>query len=151
MSDRDAISMRAEEMQAFLAEPHKLQLATLDRTGAPHLVTMYYDMFDGRIGFWSYAKAQKIVNLRRDPRLTCLVETGDDYASLRGVSIQGRARLVEGYEEVREVGRRVYGRYIEGGITAELQPFIEDQARKRVAVFVEPDKVTSWDHRKLGG
>lgn len=150
MSDRDRIRMSAEEIDEHLAGPHKLQLATLNPDGFPHVVTMYYDVFDGRVGFWTYRRAQKTVNLRRDPRLTCLVETGDDYMTLRGVQIQGRAELIEDEASVADVGRRVYGRYIEGGITPQLEPFIEHQATKRVAVMVKPERIISWDHRKLG-
>jgi PPOX class probable F420-dependent enzyme len=150
MSDRSRIQMTSQEVEEHLAGPHKLQLATINPEGFPHLVTMYYDVFDGQVGFWTYRRAQKTVNLQRDPRLTCLVETGDDYMTLRGVQIQGRARLIEDTERIAEVGRRVYGRYIEGGITPELEPFIEQQATKRVAVMVEPERVISWDHRKLG-
>lgn len=142
--------MTPAEIEEHLAGPHKMQLATLNPDGFPHLVTMYYDVFDGRVGFWTYGRAQKTVNLRRDPRLTCLVETGEDYSTLRGVQIRGTATLVEEEESVAEVGRRVYGRYIEGGITPELEPFIAQQATKRVAVMVEPERVVSWDHRKLG-
>lgn len=150
MSDRNRIRMSPDEIAEHLAGPHKLQLATLGPTGFPHVVTMYYDVFDGRIGFWTYGRAQKTVNLRRDPRLTCLVETGDDYMTLRGVQVQGRARLIDDEAMVADVGRRVYGRYIEGGITPELEPFIAQQATKRVAVMVEPERTISWDHRKLG-
>ena len=150
MSDRSRIRMTSQEVEAHLAGPHKLQLATINPDGFPHLVTMYYDVFDGQVGFWTYRRAQKTVNLQRDPRLTCLVEAGDDYMTLRGLQIQGRARLIEDTERIAEVGRRVYGRYIEGGITPELEPFIAQQATKRVAVMVEPDRVISWDHRKLG-
>lgn len=142
--------MSPAEVDEHLAEPHKLQLATLNPDGFPHLVTMYYDVFDGRLGFWTYATAQKTVNLRRDPRLTCLVETGDDYMTLRGVQVQGAAELIENEAAVADVGRRVYGRYIPGGITPELEPFIEQQATKRVAVLVEPERIVTWDHRKLG-
>jgi PPOX class probable F420-dependent enzyme len=149
MSERDRIRMSPDEVLDHLAGPHKLQLATLNPDGFPHLVTMYYDVFDGRVGFWTYATAQKAVNLRRDPRLTCLVETGEDYLDLRGVQIQGAAELIEDDGAVADVGRRVYGRYIPGGITAELEPYIERQAAKRIAVMVEPERVVSWDHRKL--
>lgn len=142
--------MTPAEVEEHLAGPHKMQLATLNPDGFPHLVTMYYDVFDGRVGFWTYGRAQKTVNLRRDPRLTCLVETGEDYSTLRGVQIRGTATLVEDEDSVAEVGRRVYGRYIEGGITPELEPFIAQQATKRVAVMVDPERVVSWDHRKLG-
>lgn len=148
MTTRDMIRMTDTELWEFLAAPRKLHLATLNRDGTPHLVAMYYDVFDGRLGFWSYGKSQKIVNLRRDPRVSCLVETGDRYDTLRGVSITGRAVMVEDYETVRGVGARVYGRYLDGGVTDDLQHLIDQQANKRVAVFVEPERIVSWDHRK---
>ena len=43
-------------------------------------------MHEGRIAFWTYASSQKIKNLERDDRITCLVEDGADYFELRGVS-----------------------------------------------------------------
>jgi PPOX class probable F420-dependent enzyme len=149
-SQRDAIRMSDEEIAAHLAEPLKLQLATINPDGTPHLVTMYYDVFDGaQIGFWTYGKSQKVRNLERDPRLTCLVETGEGYDQLRGVQIVGEAEIIRDYEQIREIGGRVYGRYIEGGLSAELQPFIDHQATKRVGVLVHATDVATWDHRKL--
>lgn len=149
MTQRARIAMDDREVDTFLQEPHKLQLATVNADGTPHLVTMYYDVFDGRVGFWSYGRSQKIVNLERDPRLTCLVETGEHYLDLRGVQITGKAELVDDYDEVRQVGRRVYGRYVPGGLGDDLQAVIDQQARKRVAVMVTPERIVSWDHRKL--
>jgi PPOX class probable F420-dependent enzyme len=148
-SQRDAIRMSDTEIAAHLAEPHKLQLATINADGTPHLVTMYYDVFDGRIGFWTYAKAQKVRNLERDPRLTCLVEAGEGYDQLRGVSITGTAELVRGFDEVREIGGRVYARYTEPDTFAAMQPFLDHQATKRVGVLVDPVDIATWDHRKL--
>jgi PPOX class probable F420-dependent enzyme len=151
-SQRDAIRMTDQEIAAHLAGLHKLQLATINPDGTPHLVTMYYDLFaDGRIGFWTYGQSQKVRNLERDPRLTCLVEAGEGYDELRGVQIVGAAEIVRDREQVRDIGARVYGRYNAGGRPEELQPFIDQQARKRVGVFVHPAAVASWDHRKLGG
>ena len=77
----------------------KVQVATIGPDGAPHLTTLFYVLDEGRIAFWTYGSSQKVKNLRRDPRITCLVEDGDDYFELRGVSITGRARLIEDYEE----------------------------------------------------
>jgi len=70
--------------------------ATLAQDGTPHLTTLFHVVDDrGRIAFWTYGRSQKIRNLERDPRISMLVEDGEDYFELRGVSIQGRARLVE--------------------------------------------------------
>ena len=107
---------------------------------------------DGLIAFWTYRRSQKIVNLRRDPRITCLVEDGEEYFELRGVSIQGRARLVEEYDDIHALGSRVAKR-MAGGV--DLGDFgdeiVDKQARKRVGVVVEPIKVATWDHRKMSG
>ena len=152
---RRAVQLTAEEVEAFLAERMKVQVATVGPDGAPHLTTLFYVMLDGRIAFWTYGSSQKVVNLRRDPRITCLVEDGDDYFELRGVSIRGRAVLLEEYDDVRALGRQVAARMAHGQVLdAEgerlLGDLVDAQARKRVGVVVEPEHVASWDHRKLG-
>lgn len=147
---RERIRMSEEEIAAFLREPMKLQLATINADGTPHLVTMYYALLDGRIAFWTYRKSQKAVNLRRDPRSTCLVEAGWAYNELRGVQIVGRAFELEGLEAVRDVGERVHRRYRDDPeITPEVADHLDSQARKRAAYVVEPERTASWDHRKL--
>jgi len=107
---------------------------------------------DGQVAFWTYGRSQKVVNLRRDPRITCLVEDGEDYFELRGVTIQGKARLVEDYDDIRALGakvaKRMAGDLDLGGLGEEI---VEQQAHKRVGVIVEPIKVASWDHHKMAG
>jgi PPOX class probable F420-dependent enzyme len=140
--------MTDAEVAAFLAGVHKLQVATINPDGTPHLVTMYYAMVDGRIAFWTYRKARKVRNMRRDPRLTCLVEAGDGYFDLRGVQVTGRAELVEDPARVLAIGTEVYGRYL-GPMDGPVAEYVGQMATKRLAVLVEPERVVSWDHRKL--
>lgn len=150
MSRRKLISMTDEEIQAFLQEQRTLQVATLDHDGYPHLVAMWYVLSEGQIAFWTYAKSQKALNLRRDPRLTCLVETGQEYGELRGVQIKGQAVLYDEREVVQHIGELIWERYT-GPLNENTRPMIEAQAAKRVAVVVRPGEIVSWDHRKLGG
>jgi PPOX class probable F420-dependent enzyme len=150
MAIRDRIRMTDAEIGGFLADPHKLQLASINRDGTPHLVTMYYDVHDdGRLAFWTYRTSQKARNLERDPRCTCLVEAGDGYDQLRGVQIVGSVEAIDDVDAVLAIGSRVYGRYLDDGVGAELDGFLLDQARKRRAYLVTPQRVTSWDPRKL--
>lgn len=147
-SVREKIKMTSAEIDAFLAEPHKLQLGTINPDGTPHLVTMYYAVFDSRIGFWTYRTSQKARNLERDPRLTCLVEAGEGYDELHGVQINGRVSVITDEARIRDIGETVYGRYA-GEMADSLGGFLDQQARKRYAYLVEPSKISSWDHRKL--
>ncbi|MGN6780798.1 MAG: pyridoxamine 5'-phosphate oxidase family protein [Marmoricola sp.] len=151
---RAAVRLTEQERRAFLAENMKVQVATISADGAPHLTTLFYVLDnEGRIAFWTYASSQKIANLRRDPRVSCLVEDGVDYGELRGVSITGRGRLVEEYDEIRALGARVVARMAGVADAAELgelgEQIVDGQARKRVGVVIEPEKVASWDHRKM--
>ncbi|WP_062349409.1 pyridoxamine 5'-phosphate oxidase family protein [Herbidospora yilanensis] len=148
MNQRARIVMTGEEVATLLKEGRKLQLATINQDGTPHLVTMFYGLSDdGRLIFWTYAKAQKSRNIERDPRVTCLVEVGDDYGDLRGATIYGTALP---YDDVMDAGMRVTAR-MTGQDPEPMRPFVEMTGRKRVAYIVEPGRVVSWDHRKLHG
>jgi PPOX class probable F420-dependent enzyme len=149
---RDAVRMTDEEVAAFLEGALKVQVATIGPHGEPHLTTLFYVLDEGRIVFWTYGRSQKIANLRRDDRITCLVEDGRDYVELRGVSISGRARLVEESEDVVRIGSRIATRMADGAdLGAYGDDLVRQQARKRVGVVVDPEKVASWDHGKMAG
>lgn len=142
--------MSADEAQALLAQGRKLQLATVNPDGTPHLVTMFYVLIGGQIAFWTYRASQKARNLARDPRVTCLVETGEDYFELRGVQVAGTVRLVEDQAGVLEIGRGVAAA-MAGGRDGVVEDYVAHAARKRVGYLVEPGRIISWDHRKLDG
>jgi PPOX class probable F420-dependent enzyme len=153
MKQRDRVAMTEQEVAGLLAGSRKVQLATINPDGTPHLVTMYYAMLDGRIAFWTYRASQKARNLDRDPRLTCLVETGNQYFDLRGVQVQGVARRLEEPEAVRDIGRLIAAGMADlvgsGSASDALEEYVTHAARKRVGYVVEPRRISSWDHGKL--
>ena len=151
MNRRDLIRMNDEEIRAFLEEERIVQVATINHDGWPHLIAMWYALINDQVVFWTYAKSQKAVNLRRDARLTCLVETGVRYDELRGVQIKGRAIINEERETVQKIGEVIWERYTGGSLNDTTRQLVAAQAPKRVLVFVEPVEIVSWDHRKLGG
>lgn len=154
MSRRAQIRMTPDEVEAFIDAQKTLMVASLDRDGQPHLVPMWYAILDGSIVFWTYRTSQKIVNLRHDPRLTCLLEDGESYEQLRGVSMQGTATLVEDPEAVQRVGVAILQRYIgplEDSAREAFEAGVAAQAAKRVAIIFHAKKTASWDHRKLAG
>ncbi|AQZ68997.1 unnamed protein product [[Actinomadura] parvosata subsp. kistnae] len=149
MNQRARIAMSDDEVTAFLEGSRKLQLATINPDGTPHLVTMFYGLDEGRIAFWTYAKAQKARNLARDPRVSCLVEAGEDYAELRGVLLYGTAARVDDRDRVLSIGLAIARRMTPGVADELLLPYVEKTGAKRVAYVVERTKVVSWDHRRL--
>ncbi|SNR50470.1 pyridoxamine 5'-phosphate oxidase family protein [Actinomadura mexicana] len=155
-SKRDKIKMTPEEVADYLAANFKVQVATVGKDGEPHLVTMFYTLYEGRIAFTTYKSSQKVINLRRDPTMTCLVEDGVEYNELRGVALYGRGLVIEDPEPRSKVGM-VVGSRMAGlpvpELGAPVDPVIaegiEQALAKRVLIVMEPDRVVSWDHGKV--
>ena len=148
MKRRDQIKLTPEEQTTFLRDARKAALATLDKEGFPHVVAMNFLARDGAIFMTSYGKAQKVVNIRRNPKVAVMAETGRTYSDLRGVMIRGRCEVIEDPATVEATMHAI--RHKDAGGTAVPLGRLES-APKRVVLKVIPKKIVSWDHSKLGG
>jgi len=149
-SRRSAINMSEPELARFLDEERVLTCATIGPGGRPHLMPLWYVRDGKSLVVWTYGKSQKIINLRRDPRLSVLVATGEVYEQLKGVSIQGQAEIVDDPDDVLRYGEAVYERYW-GPLNDTVREGVQAMGAKRVVIVVKPEKILSWDHSKLGG
>jgi PPOX class probable F420-dependent enzyme len=150
VNQRAQIKMTPEEVEAFLNERHSMTMSTIAGDATIHSVAMWYGFLEGAIAFETKAKAQKVLNLRRDPRMTVLVEDGEYYEELRGVELVGKGEIVDDPDRMFELGISVFERYQGGKYTEEMRPFVEAMLNKRVVVKLHLERVVSWDHRKLG-
>lgn len=149
-NERSKIVMSDDEIAEFIDHSRTATMATLSAGGKPHLVAMWYAVIDGEIWFETKAKSQKAVNLRRDPTVTVLIEDGKTYDTLRGVSIDGHAEIVDDDPDLLlRVGISVWERYT-GPYSEDVKPFVAQMMNNRIAVRVVPTRRRSWDHRKLG-
>jgi PPOX class probable F420-dependent enzyme len=149
VNQRDQIKMTPEEVDEFLAGRHSMTWCTVQPSGDIHAVAMWYGFLEGCVAIETKSKSQKVANLRRDPRVTVLVEAGETYDQLRGVSIIGTAEIVEEPDRMWTAGVSVFERY-NAPYTEEMKPFVEQMMHNRVIVKLIPKRVISWDHRKLG-
>ncbi|MGU3652930.1 pyridoxamine 5'-phosphate oxidase family protein [Arthrobacter sp. SLBN-53] len=149
INQRSKIVMSDEEIAEFIDHSRTATMATVLPNGRPHLVAMWYAVLDGEIWFETKAKSQKAVNLRRDPTITVMIEDGHTYDTLRGVSIDGTAEIIDDPETNMRVGISVWERYT-GPYSEDVKPFVEQMMNNRVCVRVVPGRTRSWDHRKLG-
>ena len=149
VNQRAQIRMTDEEIDEFLHGRNSMACATVGPTGEIHMVAMWYGFLDGCVAMETKAKSQKVQNLRRSPRITCMVETGDTYEELRGVELVGEAEIIDDPDRLFQIGISVWERY-QGPYTEESKPFVEMMLNKRVGIKVNVERVVSWDHRKLG-
>ena len=148
---RELVAMTETEMWDFIATQKSIQVCTLNKDGTPHLTVMWFAIKDKAIVLETFTKSQKIVNLKRNPNMAVLLEDGSEYNELRGVSINCKAELLDDYASVHALHVDVVVRNQPGVTPAQAEEFTREMSKKKTVILVKPEKVMSWDHRKLGG
>ena len=144
--------MSQEERLQFLEKQISLQIGTINKNGSPHLTTMWYIYDSDNFIFHTYTKSQKIINLKRDSRITVLAEAGIQYSDLRGVIAYGDTEIINGEDSQKKVIKYmeiVGDKYIKGEDSAQYFEGMRLQSPKRSVVIVKPSKFISWDHTKI--
>jgi PPOX class probable F420-dependent enzyme len=149
VNQRDQVRMTEQEVAAFLRGRHSATMCTMNQDGTIHAVAMWYGFLEGAVAIETKSRSQKALNLRRDGRMTLLVEDGEQYSELRGVQLVGRAEIVEEPERIWELGVSVFARY-QAPYTEEMRPAVQAMLHNRIVVKLLVDREVSWDHRKLG-
>ena len=150
VKQRNKIVMSQDEIDEFLQGRHSMTMSTINADGSIHSIAMWYGFLEGSVAIESKKKAQKVQNLLRNPNLTMLVEDGETYETLRGVTLIGKGEIVEDPERMFEAGVSVFDRYF-APYTDEMRGAVEMMLNKRVVVKLNVERIISWDHRKLNG
>jgi PPOX class probable F420-dependent enzyme len=145
-------SMTPKEVREFLRAQRTLILSTLKRDGAPVAHALWFTYLDDAVYFDTQSESFKARNIRRDPRVCCLVEAGETYFALRGVMIQGRCAPVEDPAEIARVEAAAAEKSARIGSGLEDLPGWFGENRKgrrarggRVMLKVPLEKVTTWN------
>lgn len=142
-----AIAMTTVERDAFLAQARTCRVATVGKDGAPHVSPLWFGWHAGALWLFSITRSKRWADLVRDPRISVVVDAGEDYLELRGVELSGRAEIVGEVPRGTDPDARLApieqifaDKYMGGTFYPDGQ-----HAWLRVTV----DKIASWDFRKL--
>jgi nitroimidazol reductase NimA-like FMN-containing flavoprotein (pyridoxamine 5'-phosphate oxidase superfamily) len=126
-------------------------LATVDRRGFPQVTPIWYVVAGKRIFFRAQPYKKKIKNILVKPQVCGVVEAGERYSELRGVMIQGFAKIVDTEKPLR---KQVFGmlaeKYQNLRDTEKMPKHWQNSFGKehRVVVEIRPTNIVSWDNRK---
>ncbi|MDK1023603.1 MAG: pyridoxamine 5'-phosphate oxidase family protein [Gammaproteobacteria bacterium] len=155
MSRREQIQLTEEEIRDFLQSSRTIILVSNGKNGFPHPMPMWYlQDEEGRILMTTFRKSQKILNLKRDPRVTLLVESGDVYTELKSVLIKAEAEIIDDLETTIDT---MFKLSVHRGEASSDQEEVMKNGlrngvgRKRVVMRFKPLSIVSWDHKKLAG
>ncbi|ANY09102.1 pyridoxamine 5'-phosphate oxidase family protein [Pseudonocardia sp. HH130630-07] len=143
------IAMTPEEVTAFLHEERTCRVAT-NGTHGPHATPLWYlweGGDDGALWLTSLARSQRWTDLERDPRIAVVVDAGHDYGELRGVELRGSVEVVgevprtgEPHPDLDRVEQGFADRYTGGHVVVD---------GRHAWLRLRPEKISSWDFRKL--
>lgn len=146
-----SIAMTKPELDSFLGQHRTCRVATVSPGGRPHVAPLWF-VWDGEyLWLTSVTRSQRWKDVQDNPRVAIVCDGGEAYAELHGVEIEGEAEVVGEVPRVGEprpdleVPERLFAdKYIGKG-----EPFAHDG--RHAWLRVTPDKVTSWDFRKVAG
>ena len=100
-SRREMIAMTDDEISQYLAEQQTLIIVSNGPNGYPHPMPMWYFADgEGCLNCTTFEKSQKVLNFKRDPKATLLVESGTVYAQLKSVLVYAQAEVIADHEQI---------------------------------------------------
>jgi hypothetical protein len=142
------IAMSGAELDGFLAAARTCRLATVGPSG-PHVSPLWFVLHDGALWIHSLNRSQRWTDLMRDPRAAAVIDAGEAYAELHGVELRGTVAAVgevprtgaAGAPELDAVEAAFAAKYTDGAFGYD---------GRHAWLRLTPEKIVSWDFRKLG-
>lgn len=155
MPRRNQIRMADAEIRAFLRANKTIILNSIGPDGVPHPMPMWFASDDDLVvSMATFRGTQKVANLQRDPRVSLLVESGREYAELKGVVIYGTAELSQDTDAIiatLTAASQKQTPETDAKNRKVVEEGMKKSASKRVLIRVKPNRIISWDHSKLQG
>lgn len=146
------IRLTEDEAWEVVQSAHTGILTTLRRDGVPIALPVWFAVDDRTITLTTPSTTRKIARVRRDPRASFLVESGEKYVELQGVHLTGRVEIVDDADAKARIQDSVDAKYAAfrpaaGALPARAQAFYAQQAYLR---FVPDGRILTWDNARLG-
>lgn len=145
----EAIEMTEEERDVLLRKAIPMRFATYSPDGMPHVSPVWHAYMDGTLYFDTDEASVKVRNVRETGVGAGVVDAGESYSDLRGVLVQGDARVIESEDEREEILLHNVDKWFDG----EVPDFVRmrNESVERVSVELSMDHVTTWDFGKVFG
>ncbi|MFH8735258.1 pyridoxamine 5'-phosphate oxidase family protein [Streptomyces sp. NPDC017964] len=142
------IMMTPAELDEFLGSQRTCRVATVSPDGSPHVSTLWF-VWDGAcLWLYSITRSRRWADLLKDPRIAVVIDAGEEYGELRGAELSGTVEFVgesprtgEAVPEL-DVPERLFARK-----NFAMDEMVHDG--RHAWARLTPDKIASWDFRKL--
>ncbi len=149
------LALTPQQLDELMRTSWNMRIATIGPRSRINLTPLWFSWAGGKV--YTYCRGQKVVNLRRDPNVTVLVDRNERFPELQGAMLQGTAKVLESAEDENadpdlEAVRVLMGAKYAGGHGEPSAPR-RNEATARGSdwrwVVVTPEKVVTWDNFKI--
>ncbi|MFI1727448.1 pyridoxamine 5'-phosphate oxidase family protein [Streptomyces sp. NPDC020489] len=142
------IMMTPDELDEFLVDQRTCRVATVSNDGPPHLSALWFAWDGTSLWLYSIVRSKRWTDLRQDPRVAVVVDSGEEYGELRGVELSGTAEFVG---EIPRTGEPCTELDALEALFARKNFGLEEMPHdgRHAWIRLTPSKTVSWDFRKL--
>jgi nitroimidazol reductase NimA-like FMN-containing flavoprotein (pyridoxamine 5'-phosphate oxidase superfamily) len=137
---RSMLRMTDEELNELLATERTARIGTAAPDGEPHVAPLWFVWHDGALWFNSLKRSRRSSDVEAGSRAAVCVDAGHEYAELRGAVLYGKFEEAGDVPEVRQL----FGNKYFNGIQVPI-------AKSHRWLVLRPDKIVSWDFKKIPG
>ena len=127
----------------FLKKQKILHLATVDKTGTPHIVPVWYMYSTNKIYIGTNTKTEKAKNIKTHKKVSFCVDVGVNSPSIFGVMGQGTAKLIKDTHIVSRLAKKILLRYFKDLKNKSAQEILDDTD---CIIEIMPKKYAVWKY-----
>jgi len=127
--------------EKFLRSQRVLRLATIDSSGDPHIVPVWYIYANDKFYVGTNTETQKAKNIKKNSKVSFCIDIGIKSPDIVGVMGTGRARLILNTEKVKSIGKKILLRYFTSMKNKSAQELLD---QTDCIIEITPKKVTDW-------
>ena len=127
----------------FLKKQTILHLATVDKTGTPHIVPVWYMYSAKKIYIGTNTKTEKAKNIKTHKKVSFCVDVGVNSPSIFGVMGQGTAKLIKDTDTVSRLAKKILLRYFKDLKNKSAQEILDDTD---CIIEIIPKKYAVWKY-----
>jgi nitroimidazol reductase NimA-like FMN-containing flavoprotein (pyridoxamine 5'-phosphate oxidase superfamily) len=146
-----SIRLSDDEAWEMIERSHTGILTTLKADGWPVTLPVWFVVADRTIGMMAPSRTKKVSRIRRDPRATFLVESGERWADLRAVHLSGTVEEIlddAGRDRIDALLDQKYAAF--RPVRTALPSATQDHYANRTFLrFVPGPRILTWDNRRI--
>ena len=125
----------------FLKKQKILHLATIDKTGTPHIVPVWYMYTAKKIYIGTNTNSQKAKNIKSHKKVSFCVDVGINAPNIFGVMGRGNAKLIKEKPTVSSMAKKILLRYFKSLNSKSAKEILDDTD---CIIEVTPKKYAVW-------